>query len=348
MRRRHIIQNNDDMKFIGLDGFEEIESLFPEKKSAAPLKAKAPKAKQSIFGGRMKTAKAIKESRRKRKAAENAAKPRRGMKKKAAFAVAASVTAIMFSFSTMASALESDAQSVTYEVKSLSTCRHHDYEEPVELNSWDDVDEDFESEQVENTAYEYEDCDNESCESDEDEYADYYALYINDGLMGVIEADDLDALKQSLNNILEEAKKDYVGDSTVAAFENSVEIKPYNDYVSYTDTVDELMEDCDGMFSVRVETKWYGRMVVPYETDVVSDDSLPEGYKETVQTGQDGVTRVTTRVTFVDGEKVDEVLTDEDVESEPVKATVLVGANTEADAIVPGEYEETETTDTTS
>ena len=42
MRRRHIIQNNDDMKFIGLDGFEEIESLFPEKKSAAPLKAKAP------------------------------------------------------------------------------------------------------------------------------------------------------------------------------------------------------------------------------------------------------------------------------------------------------------------
>ena len=71
--------------------------------------------------------------------------------------------------------------------------------------------------------------------------------------------------------------------------------------------------------------------VVPYETEYVADEDLPEGREETRTEGRDGLREVTVRITLVDGEETERTEVAEKVLEEPVTEVVAYGTGERTD-----------------
>lgn len=305
----------EEMMFLGVDGFEEIETLGASRVQEPPLAVEnteksgrgAKKAKsRTKLSEKIRRSGALSASELKRQPAhmEGVEPVRRVYKKKVVIGVAAGVFVVMLTFVTVAGALdgadrpapdkgeiavtEAPTEPAAATVPTLGST----FDEPVSLIGV--------SGRVE---------------------SELTALYIEDELIGV--TSDGKALSAALDKILADAKEGY-DSSTTTSFANKVEIKPYEGDRTPV-SVDELMEETQYMYAIRLETDWIYEEEVPYETEIIEDDTLPEGYEEITQEGQTGVTRYTVRLCFVNGEQVDAITTDETPVIEVVNEKKTVG-----------------------
>ncbi len=286
-------RKNDEFKFIGLDGFSEIESITPEPIEKSELKkpAKAKKKKadsHKALGEKLKASKKIPQPAH----LEGGATEHVVYKKRVVIAVAASVTAAMLSIVTMASALDSQEEIQPQNALVPAVIKPATPDEPVTFEK-----------------------------AAEPETKGVSALYIDGELIGVVE--DGEELKTALDGILSDAKEGY-DDATTTEFANKVEVKPYKGDKS-AESVDDLMEYSKYMYSIKLSTDWIYEEEIPYETEITEDDSQPEGYEEITQEGQNGTKQTTLRLTFVNGDQTDAVVTDEKEISKPVKEKKIVG-----------------------
>lgn len=286
-------RKNDEFKFIGLDGFSEIESITfePVKKSELKKPEKA-KKKQSDshkgLGEKLKASKKIPQPAH----IEGGAREQVVYKKRVVIAVAASVTAAMLSLVTVASALDSSESKEPQNALAPAVISPATADEPVS-----------------------------AVKADKNDISGTSALYIDGELIGVV--DDGEELKEALDGILADAKEGY-DDTTTTEFANKVEVKPYTGNKD-AESVDDLMEYSQYMYSIKLETDWIYEEEIPYETEITEDDSQPEDYEEITQEGQNGTKQTTLRLTFVNGDQTDAVVTGEKEISKPVNEKKIVG-----------------------
>ena len=231
---------NEEMMFLSIDGFEEIESLIPEAKKA-PSKKKATK-RTGIFGKRMNTKKAV-----------QAAKQKRTPKKKSFFAVAASITAIMLSAATVGAVVTGTFNTPQAAVAKADAPKGG-------------VPEGYEAVQNEVPSYEEEysaSVDNYDAASDS--YYSYCGLYVDGELIGVV--DDYEGLTAALDQVLADAVNCYTDPSTTAEFVNNVEIMP----LSYGDASDlaDVMASFRSVVSIRLATNWVDELDIPDSDNVL-------------------------------------------------------------------------------
>lgn len=312
MKKNRKNNRNEDMMFLGIDGFEEIESLFPK----APKKAEAPhrhtrQRKKSLAAvtTKMKTSKALRAAKVIPAPAhlEGGAQPKRVYKKRAVLAVAAGVTAVMFSFATVANAM-CNAQPAPAQVSTSPA-------QPAAALP------DIESSPISIAGFE------EATTPDMTVKEEIrYALYIDDEFAGVVK--DSNALRSALNQILLDAKEGF-DDTTTTEFINKIELLPYEGDAEPA-AVEDVIEEAQYMLSVLLETDWMYEEEIPYDTEIIYDDSQPEGYEEILREGQNGVTQYKLRLSYIDGEQTDYTVTSEEVLSEPVAEQILVGTGAPA------------------
>ena len=148
------------------------------------------------------------------------------------------------------------------------------------------------------------------------------SLYIDGKFIGATE--EIDQLNADLEQVLVDYRRDY-DDETTTEFANSVEIVTGN--ASGTDliTADEVMALADGKFSISLSTDIVYTRDVAYDTKVKYDEDKSSSYKKVTTKGVKGEEEVTVRTTFVDGVQTDAVQTDAKTLKEAVDEVVVKG-----------------------
>lgn len=293
-------RKDEELKFIGLDGFSEIESIVPESR-LKPAKAEPEKVKKSAKkkgSGFASLGKMFSASKKTPEFAHTKESDRNHFvyKKRVVIGVAATVTVAMLSLVTVAGALDSGSGSKQSEPEttqaSAAAALPATPDEPVSrVNTAQPV------------------------------AKGVVALYIDGELIGV--AEDGEALQNALDQILADAKAGY-DDSTTTEFANKVEVKPYTGSQT-PESVESLMEYSQYMYSIKMETDWVYEEEIPFETETTTDDSLPSDYEEITQEGVNGVKEYTLRLCFINGEQTDATVTKEKVISEPISEKKTIG-----------------------
>lgn len=136
--------------------------------------------------------------------------------------------------------------------------------------------------------------------------------------------EEIDQLNADLDQVLVDYRRDY-DDETTTEFANSVEVVTGN--ASDTDliTADEIMALADGKFSISLSTDIVYTRDVAYDTKVKYDEDKSSSYKKVTTKGVKGEEEVTIRTTFVDGVQTDAVPTDSKTIKEAVDEVVVKG-----------------------
>ncbi len=298
-------RQNEEMKFIGIDGFEEIESLTTEEKQTAEKPVKQTSAVNVMntiketaakLAQKVKNSKVLRASKKKEEPVHTANKQEHTVyKKRAVLAVAASVTAVMLSFATVASALDGNNDRSKAQQSTTAPVKAATIDEPL----------------------------NSTLGMNQSASQGTSALYIDGKLIGAVKSGN--ELQSALDAVLANAKADY-DDTTTTEFANAVEVKPYNGNDSLT-TVDALMAQAADKLSIKLETDWTYETETGFDTDITYDESQPSSYEEVTQEGVNGVSQITIRLTYTDGIQTDAVITDEKVISEAVTEKKTIGCS---------------------
>ena len=303
---KNLKRNDEELKFIGLDGFSEIESIFPETKkqpvshTAKTKKSKSGKLSLSVFSDKLKASKKLPEHKHTAPAERN----RFVYKKRVVLSVAAGVTAVMLSLVTVAGALDGGKDPITAVIAESDIPGSQNTTLPL-LNAST--------------------LDEAGSRVKAAKARSLYALYVDGEIIGVVE--DGEALKAALDQFLAEVKAGF-DDQTTTEFVNDVEVSPYKGELK-AQSVDSLMETAQWMCSVKLRTDSSYTEETAYDTEITEDDSLPLGYEEITQEGQNGVTEYSVRLTYVDGVKTDTEITGSNVLSYPVTEKKTVGTKEE-------------------
>ncbi len=99
-----------------------------------------------------------------------------------------------------------------------------------------------------------------------------------------------------------------------------------------------VLTDGETIQIVRVEEEFLvEQVVIPYEQQVLRNESLPEGEQRLVQPGINGLQEITTRKVFEDGVEVSASLVKSVIVEEPIPEIVMVGSQTPFASIpIPG------------
>lgn len=158
--------------------------------------------------------------------------------------------------------------------------------------------------------------------SEGDILTDGYGLYIDKQLVGV--SLDKDELQSELQKLLDEHKAKY-DDTTTDEFNNEVEIV-YGAYKSmYVGDSAEIVKKNKEKFSYSLYTDYIIKGTVDYDIETKYDDDEYEDYSKVTQKGKEGVVKYTYRLTYVDGVQTDSQLVDEEVIKQPVTKIVVEG-----------------------
>ncbi len=147
-------------------------------------------------------------------------------------------------------------------------------------------------------------------------------LYIDGEFVGAV-AEEY-ALYQGLEANLNQIKADY-NETTTVEYVNDIEVKPGDFEAEEIFTVNELLVDAKEFLSVAITTDVVYEREISFETETQYDDTETTDYYEVTQYGENGLESVTCRTTFVNGEEVDSVEVSSTVITEPVNEIVTVG-----------------------
>lgn len=119
----------------------------------------------------------------------------------------------------------------------------------------------------------------------------------------------------------------YSTDDTELYVDNALITEGYA--VGMTSDVTGTAEPLDGALSVSMEmvvTKNEAvTEILPFDTEYIYDDTIPEGLTSSIKTGRNGVRNATYSVTYTDGKETSRRLLSEQVVTEPVKAVKKLG-----------------------
>lgn len=219
------------------------------------------------------------------------------IKKRAVLTVVASLTAIMLSCMTVASALDAPESDNKQPQKPTA---------PVAVAAVD----------INNVSYELD-------EPDMFVNTGLSSLYIDGELIGTTsEVNELDA---ALEQFLIDYRADY-DDTTTTEFENDVVVDKHAFDDSELMTADEIMAAADGKFSIRLSTDWSYDMEIDYDIDVTYDEDKDSDYEKVVTKGEKGAEQINVRLTYVDGLFVESVVIDTNVKKYPVTEEIIKGS----------------------
>ncbi|MGN1112185.1 MAG: peptidoglycan DD-metalloendopeptidase family protein [Acutalibacteraceae bacterium] len=344
-----------EIKFIGLDGFGEIENLQSAKrkgikknqlntlqksvrfvKRASKLAFKASSSKKSKKPAAVLSAKASKTAtangRRYAKSTYGSGfRAHALLSKKAILALVACGLVGTFSFITAVSA-------VGVQNSELPTSSTSDMSSPANFNSYvDNQDINYGY-----GAYSY------SAVSTADEafsdlnsnahtiitkaligdnlQSDCVGLYIDNEFIGA--TSDKDALNAALEQVLADYRDGY-DDETTTEFANSVEVRNGKFDESKIKSVSEIIADAEGKFSIELATDIVYTREVAYEVITEYDESQSASYEEVKTEGENGEEEVTVRTVYVDGVQTDAYETDSVVIKEAVDKVVVKGSSSD-------------------
>lgn len=136
---------------------------------------------------------------------------------------------------------------------------------------------------------------------------------------------DENELYKALEDLLEDAKKDY-DDTTKTEYVNDIEVKPGEYKSSEIIPISDLIEKISSLVQISLTTEMYSEREIAYETKFEYDESQETSYEEVRQEGKPGLEKVTYNVTFTDGVQTDSVEIASEVIEEPVTEIVSVGS----------------------
>lgn len=168
-------------------------------------------------------------------------------------------------------------------------------------------------------------------ESPEPIVADPCAALVIDGeTVGV--TNEPEALAAALDKLLVDYRSDY-DDATTTEFVNDVQVEK-RAYDSNTQllSADELMQAAEGRFSISLSTDWSYDIEIPYDSDVTYDEDKDADYEEVTQEGEAGAQTVYVRLTYIDGVFTDSEVTAITTTKEPVTEKVIRGSKEAAPA----------------
>lgn len=149
-----------------------------------------------------------------------------------------------------------------------------------------------------------------------------YGLYVDGEFIGA--AADEYALYEELDNLLKEYLEDY-DDTTSVKYESDVQVKPGEYEAEDITTAEELVNRAKEVLQISVTTDVVFEREISYDTETEYDDSETEDYQEIKQEGKTGLEKVTCKVTYVNGVQTDSVEIDSQVIEEPVNEIIVAG-----------------------
>ncbi len=147
-------------------------------------------------------------------------------------------------------------------------------------------------------------------------------LYIDGEFIGAVSEEY--ALYQALENVLNEYKEGY-DESTTVEYVNEIEVTAGEYEEAEIVTVSELMANAKDFLSISLTTNMIYEREIPYESETQYDDTQTTDYSETIQYGENGLENVLCRTTYIDGEEVDSVVISSETITEPVNEIVMQG-----------------------
>ena len=147
-------------------------------------------------------------------------------------------------------------------------------------------------------------------------------LYIDGELIGAAQTD---ALNSALDAYLVNYRARY-DDETTTEFFNDVEVVSGVFDDDKIMSAEDVMAAADGKFSVSLSTDIIYTNDISYETEIEYDETKDSSYEEVKTKGEDGQGETTVRTTYVDGALYDAVVTDTKVSKEPVNEVIVKGS----------------------
>lgn len=341
-----------ETKFIGLDGFGEIENLQSAKrkkikgnqlntaqKTVRFVKRASKLVINSAVKSRNKTASSVKISKTnpvngKRYACSTSFKGSRAhamLSKKAILAFASCGLLVTFSFVTAAGA-------IGVQNSELPVAGTKDMSSPVNYNGYvDNQDIDYGLASTENvsTADEAFSELNSNAHTiitkaliEDNLQSDCVGLYIDNEFIGATSEEQ--ALNAALDKVLVDYRKDY-DDETTTEFANDVKVRSGKFDESKIMSVNEIIEKAEGKFSIQLATDIVYTREIAYDITTEYDESQPSSYEKVKTEGENGEEEVTVRTVYVDGVQTDAYETDSEVIKEAVDEVVVKGSDSSSE-----------------
>lgn len=341
-----------ETKFIGLDGFGEIENLQSAKrkkikgnqlntaqKTVRFVKRASKLVINSAVKSRNKTASSVKISKTnpvngKRYACSTSFKGSRAhamLSKKAILAFASCGLLVTFSFVTAAGA-------IGVQNSELPVAGTKDMSSPVNYNGYvDNQDIDYGLASTENvsTADEAFSELNSNAHTiitkaliEDNLQSDCVGLYIDNEFIGATSEEQ--ALNAALDKVLVDYRKDY-DDETTTEFANDVKVRSGKFDESKIMSVNEIIEKAEGKFSIQLATDIVYTREIAYDITTEYDESQPSSYEKVKTEGENGEEEVTVRTVYVDGVQTDAYETDSVVIKEAVDEVVVKGSDSSSE-----------------
>ena len=149
------------------------------------------------------------------------------------------------------------------------------------------------------------------------------SLYIDNELIGTTA--ETDKLDYELDQVLGNARAKY-DDTTTTTFNNEVYVDRHSYDSSELMTADEIMAKAEGKFSVRLETDWSYDVELDYESIVTYDENEDSSYSKVITEGKKGIEQVDVRLVYIDGEFYEANIIDSTVKQEPVNEELVLGS----------------------
>lgn len=341
-----------ETKFIGLDGFGEIENLQSAKrrkikgnqlntaqKTVRFVKRASKLVINSAVKSRNKTASSVKISKTnsvngRRYACSTSFKGSRAhamLSKKAILAFASCGLLVTFSFVTAAGA-------IGVQNSELPVAGTKDMSSPVNYNGYvDNQDIDYGLASTENvsTADEAFSELNSNAHTiitkaliEDNLQSDCVGLYIDNEFIGATSEEQ--ALNAALDKVLVDYRKDY-DDETTTEFANDVKVRSGKFDESKIMSVNEIIEKAEGKFSIQLATDIVYTREIAYDITTEYDESQPSSYEKVKTEGENGEEEVTVRTVYVDGVQTDAYETDSEVIKEAVDEVVVKGSDSSSE-----------------
>lgn len=341
-----------ETKFIGLDGFGEIENLQSAKrkkikgnqlntaqKTVRFVKRASKLVINSAVKSKNKTASSVKISKTnsvngRRYARSTSFKGSRAhamLSKKAILAFASCGLLVTFSFVTAAGA-------IGVQNSELPVAGTKDMSSPVNYNGYvDNQDIDYGLASTENvsTADEAFSELNSNAHTiitkaliEDNLQSDCVGLYIDNEFIGATSEEQ--ALNAALDKVLVDYRKDY-DDETTTEFANDVKVRSGKFDESKIMSVNEIIEKAEGKFSIQLATDIVYTREIAYDITTEYDESQPSSYEKVKTEGENGEEEVTVRTVYVDGVQTDAYETDSEVIKEAVDEVVVKGSDSSSE-----------------
>lgn len=153
-------------------------------------------------------------------------------------------------------------------------------------------------------------------------------LYIDNEFIGA--TSDEQALNAALDKVLLDYRKDY-DDETTTEFANDVKVKSGKFDESKIMSVNDIIEKAEGKFSIQLATDIVYTREIAYNVTTEYDESQPSSYENVKTEGENGEEEVTVRTVYVDGVQTDAYETDATVIKEAVDEVVVKGSSSSSD-----------------